>query len=102
MCIRDRYMGNYFQKMMCGGFAEFQPANEEVQEIANSLKAEIEEKLQNAFEKFKAIEYQTQVVAGTNFKIKISVDDEKQILVKIYRPLPCYQQPLQLTEANFI
>eukprot|EP00828_Plagiopyla_frontata_P049532 TRINITY_DN9911_c0_g1_i1.p3 TRINITY_DN9911_c0_g1~~TRINITY_DN9911_c0_g1_i1.p3 ORF type:complete len:101 (+),score=30.95 TRINITY_DN9911_c0_g1_i1:92-394(+) len=77
-------------------------ANEEVQEIANSLKAEIEEKLQNAFEKFKAIEYQTQVVAGTNFKIKISVDDEKQILVKIYRPLPCYQQPLQLTEANFI
>jgi len=54
-----------------------------------------------AFEQWTAVSYKSQVVAGTNFKVKVKVADDKDGFsyahVKVFRPLPG-QGELELKE----
>ncbi|TKC42128.1 hypothetical protein EI555_015974 [Monodon monoceros] len=79
--------------MICGGLPEAQPATPEVQEIANTL----EEKTNETYEEFKAVEYKTQVVAGINYYIKIRVGNDRYIHIKVFKSLPQQNQSLALT-----
>jgi cystatin-A/B len=38
------------------------------------IKLQLEEKTNETYQEFKAVEYKTQVVAGTNFYIKVSTE----------------------------
>uniref|UniRef100_A0A8D0RL41 Cystatin domain-containing protein n=1 Tax=Sus scrofa TaxID=9823 RepID=A0A8D0RL41_PIG len=61
------------EEMLAGGLTEPRPATPEIQEIANKVKPQLEEKTKKTYEKFEAIIYRSQVVAGTNYYIKVSV-----------------------------
>lgn len=79
--------------MMAGGFGETKEATEAEQEILNIVKTDVEQKLgKGPFAEFKAIVFQTQVVAGVNYLFKVKCDDEF-IHVKVCKPLPHTNQP---------
>jgi cystatin-A/B len=74
--------------MMLGGFGEGRELHAEEIEMLMNFKPHIEERVNRNFETFTPIACKTQVVAGTNFLIKVQVDNDEYIHVKIFRPLP--------------
>jgi len=69
-----------------GGLKESQPITDDARNIALNSKSEIESKAGRTFSTFKPVEFSTQVVAGTNFFIKIDVGGE-HIVARIFRDL---------------
>ena len=57
--------------MMCGGFADTRPADDQVKAMALEMKPKVEQALGETYSEFEAVSYTTQVVAGTNYKIKV-------------------------------
>ena len=86
--------------MMTGGFSEIREADEEVKILANQMKSKVENKLGESYDIFEAVLYTTQVVAGTNYKIKVHIGDERFVHIKIYVPLPCKNAPNELLEQE--
>jgi len=74
--------------MMCGGVGNAKPADDEVIGILNQIRGQVEGKTNGSYDVFEAHSYSTQVVAGTNFFIKVKVGDGKYIHVRVFRPLP--------------
>jgi len=87
---------------MCGGFKAESQATPEIQTMVETFKGDIETKLSAQFTVFTAKTYTTQVVAGTNYKVKIEVDGAKVVEVKIYEPLPHTGNPKQLSACTFV
>ncbi|XP_007112234.1 cystatin-A [Physeter macrocephalus] len=83
--------------MISGGLTEAQPATPEIQEMANTIKPQLEEKTNETYEEFEAVEYKTQVVAGMNYYIKIQVGNDHYIHVKVFKSLPQHNTALALT-----
>ncbi|XP_005071579.1 cystatin-A [Mesocricetus auratus] len=83
--------------MIPGGLSEARPATPEVQEIADQVRAQLEEKTNEKYEKFEAIEYKTQVVAGVNYFIKVDVGNSQYVHLKVYKGLPGQNEGLQLS-----
>ncbi|XP_037053200.1 cystatin-B-like [Peromyscus leucopus] len=83
--------------MMCGGPSAMQPATAETQKIADEVKSQLEEKENQKFTVFKAISFRQQVVAGTNFFIKVDVGDDKFVHLRVFRALPHENKPLTLS-----
>ena len=90
------------KKTICGGHSEEGPIDPEMQALAVSMKAEIEAKVGKSFTVFAPVSYTSQVVAGMNYRVRISVDEGKTIIATIYKPLPCYHQPNKVTSASWI
>ena len=86
--------------MMCGGFGGASDADAEVKNIAKAVKQQTEQKLGTTFAEFEAVKYKTQVVAGTNYLIKVKVGPEQYVHIKVYQKLPCYGGELSLSEAQ--
>ena len=75
--------------MMCGAFTPgTEPADQEVKDKVLQMKANAETEAGRAFELFEAVCYRTQVVAGTNYMVKVRVGGDEFIHVKIYETLP--------------
>lgn len=72
---------------MLGGHSAPKPADEDAQAIADSVKASIEQELGKSFNTFRVNQYTTQVVAGTNYKLKIEADGDFLHAV-VFKPLP--------------
>ena len=85
---------------MCGGFGNVREADDEIRSHLNEIKQSIETELKSTFETLEPIHYTTQVVAGTNFKVKVNVGDGNYIHVKYHRPLPCNGGALSLMSAT--
>ncbi|KAI5134894.1 cystatin-A [Manis pentadactyla] len=83
--------------MMPGGLTDARPATPEIQKIADEVKPQLESKTNRTYEEFKAVEYKTQVVAGTNYYIKVQVGDNSYIHIKVFKSLPAEHQTLTLT-----
>ncbi|XP_021061352.1 cystatin-B [Mus pahari] len=83
--------------MMCGGPSATMPATAETQEIADKVKSQLEEKENQKFDAFKAVSFKRQVVAGTNFFIKVDVGDDKYVHLRVFQPLPHENKPLTLS-----
>uniref|UniRef100_A0A8C6GG22 Cystatin domain-containing protein n=1 Tax=Mus spicilegus TaxID=10103 RepID=A0A8C6GG22_MUSSI len=73
--------------MIPGGLTEARPATAEVQEIADRVKAQLEEETNEKYEIFKAVEYKTQVVAGVNYFIKMDVGGGSFTHIKVFKDL---------------
>ena len=88
--------------MMCGGFTNARPADDKVKAIALEMKPKVEQALGETYSEFEAVSFMTQVVAGTNYKIKVKVGNGKYVHIKVFVPLPCNSTEKQLMsqEAN--
>ncbi len=86
--------------MMCGGFGNALDANDEVKNMAKEMKQQTEQKLGATFTEFEAVKYKTQVVAGTNYLIKVKVGPEQFVHIKVWKKLPCYGGAKELSEAE--
>ncbi|KAK7828016.1 hypothetical protein U0070_013642 [Myodes glareolus] len=73
--------------MIPGGLTEAKPATPEVQEIVDKIREKLEEKTNEKYEKFEAVEYKTQVVAGVNYFIKVDVGNGNYLHVKVFQGL---------------
>merc|ERR1712129_622670 len=73
--------------------------NDELFEVANEIKVSVEEHAKKEgkeeFKIFEVIEGSKQVVAGTNYKIKVKVADETFIEVLVFRSLPPFSHELK-------
>ncbi|XP_008394456.1 cystatin-A5 [Poecilia reticulata] len=58
-----------------GGYTEPRKADEQIQELCNQVKDQVEAKTGKDYIQFTAILYRTQVVAGINYLIKVDVGD---------------------------
>ncbi|XP_042877742.1 cystatin-B-like [Penaeus japonicus] len=73
--------------MMCGGTSEVKPYSEEVQQLLQTVKSELEEKMGQKLDQFLLVSYKTQVVAGTNYFAKIDIGGEDLVHIRVYRNL---------------
>ncbi|MEE6473396.1 hypothetical protein FKM82_009998 [Ascaphus truei] len=70
-----------------GGMTSVKPATTEIQQICDQIKPQVVQKDGRNFEKFKAEQYATQVVAGINYFIKVDVGCEEFLHLRIFRDL---------------
>ncbi|XP_006760275.1 PREDICTED: cystatin-B-like isoform X2 [Myotis davidii] len=56
---------------MLGAPSKVEPATEDIQAIADKVKSQLEEKENKKYPTFKATEYMSQLVHGTNYFIKV-------------------------------
>ena len=82
---------------MMGGFGQEQNADDSVKKIATEMKATTETKLNKKFSTFEAVSFKSQVVAGTNYAIKVKTDSE-YVHIKVYQSLPHMGSTLELLE----
>uniref|UniRef100_A0A8D1DVJ5 Cystatin domain-containing protein n=1 Tax=Sus scrofa TaxID=9823 RepID=A0A8D1DVJ5_PIG len=61
------------------------------------VKPQLEEKTKKTYEKFEAIIYRTQVVAGINYYIKVHVGGNSYVHIKVFKSLPYQNKPLELS-----
>jgi cystatin-A/B len=86
--------------MMMGAYGEYKEITDEVRSLCNDVKTNIESNLNKTFTTFEPVSYKSQVVAGTNYLVKIKVDDGDYLHVKIFKALPCYGGNTELKEAT--
>ncbi|XP_053513797.1 cystatin-B-like [Artibeus jamaicensis] len=84
------------RETVLGGCSETEPATAEIQAIADQVKSQLEEKENKKYTMFKAVEYQSQVVAGTNYFIKVQVGNNDFVHLRVYESLPHANKPLAL------
>ena len=86
--------------VICGGWNAESGLSEEEFQMVCSLQDEIVHQLGSAVTHFTPVAVRKQVVAGTNFWIKIQVGEGTYIHVKIFRPLPHTGQPAEVKEVQ--
>eukprot|EP00291_Cryptomonas_curvata_P016016 CAMPEP_0172151442 /NCGR_PEP_ID=MMETSP1050-20130122/231_1 /TAXON_ID=233186 /ORGANISM="Cryptomonas curvata, Strain CCAP979/52" /LENGTH=101 /DNA_ID=CAMNT_0012819547 /DNA_START=9 /DNA_END=314 /DNA_ORIENTATION=- len=78
--------------MMAGGCGESQSADAEIQALVDSVKPFVESSKSVSYTKFEAVSFRAQVVAGTNYFVKVLVHAsdsvESTLLLRIFKPLP--------------
>ena len=85
---------------MVGGYTpENKPATPEVQKMVDDLVGHVNTHLGTSYTALKAHHFQTQVVAGTNYMVKVSSGNE-YVHLEIFKPLPHTGQPASLTKAQ--
>ncbi|XP_070263208.1 cystatin-B [Myotis yumanensis] len=82
--------------VMCGGPSETRAATAEIQAIADKVKSQLEEKENKKYPTFKATEYKSQLVAGTNYFIKVQVADDDFVHLRVFQSLPHENKALSL------
>lgn len=82
------------QVQLRGGHSDEKDVDEEKMALfKQEFKSVIETKSGKVYNTFEPLAYTHQVVAGTIYKIKIRVDDNKIILAKVFKPLPHTGEP---------
>jgi len=71
---------------LVGGLGEIRDATPDAQHAADAVKASVEQKLGKSFETYQATKFGTQVVAGTNYFVKVNVGDD-HLHLRVYRDL---------------
>ena len=73
-----------------GGWGDIKQVseNQDLMNIVSNLKPSIESSTNIVYTTFNPTQFRSQVVAGTNYKVKIDIGNGEYIHVKIYVPLP--------------
>ncbi|XP_065827449.1 stefin-C-like [Oscarella lobularis] len=83
-----------------GGLSETSDATAEIKAIAEEVKGAAEAKAGQCFSKFVATKYRSQVVAGTNYFIKVDVGDGQYVHIRVFQSLPTPEQKVELTDIQ--
>ncbi|XP_041817487.1 cystatin-B-like [Chelmon rostratus] len=86
--------------MMCGGTALPSEADEKIQKICESVKSHAEQKAGKTYDVFTAKTYTTQLVAGTNYFVKVYVGGDDHVHLRIHEKLPCYGGDIELSDMQ--
>ncbi|XP_016389818.1 cystatin 14b, tandem duplicate 1 [Sinocyclocheilus rhinocerous] len=81
---------------LVGGPSQVKQATPEVQKICDEIKHHAEEKAGKKFAAFIAKSFTTQVVAGTNYFIKVNVGGDEFVHLRVHKSLPHSGEKLQL------
>ncbi|XP_020501568.2 cystatin 14a, tandem duplicate 2 [Labrus bergylta] len=76
--------------MLCGGTAPPLEADDTIQKLVDGVKDNVEAKTGKKYDVFSAKTYTSQVVAGTNFFIKVHVGGDDHVHLFIHKKLPCH------------
>jgi len=74
---------------MCGGVGSAKPVTDDVRSLCETLKSDLESRSGRTFSIFNPVEVASQVVAGTNYFVKIDVGEGEYVHVRIFQPLAC-------------
>ncbi|KAA8580745.1 cystatin-B isoform X1 [Etheostoma spectabile] len=85
---------------MCGGTSPPVDADEKIQKLCDHVKASAEAKAGKTYEVFTAKSYTRQVVAGTNYFIKVHVGGDQHVHLRVYEKLPCYGGDIELSDMQ--
>jgi len=88
-----------------GGFTDWQPATPEIQSICDELRTDVEMRMNmmtSSFTSYVAVSYRSQVVAGTNYVIRMDVGEEQYLELNVFETLPIPQSMLSLTSAQWV
>nr|XP_039253059.1 cystatin-A1-like [Styela clava] len=90
--------------MMVGGFTEAKDPTDDVVELAKLMRPSVEKTLCVkkefcAFDHYHVLSYMSQVVAGTNYIIKIDIGQKEPIAIKVFVPLPYTEKPPELVKV---
>mmetsp|Transcript_2868 Transcript_2868/g.8882 ORF Transcript_2868/g.8882 Transcript_2868/m.8882 type:complete len:129 (+) Transcript_2868:1-387(+) len=88
-----------------GGLGAARPADAHVQELCDGLRASAQQQLQasgwnGVFTDFTAVTCASQVVAGTNYFVKVRIGTDQFIHMRIYEPLPHTQAAPELSAVK--
>ncbi|XP_044195635.1 leukocyte cysteine proteinase inhibitor 1-like isoform X3 [Thunnus albacares] len=70
-----------------GKFSETKDATKETQKLCDQVKPEVEKKTGKKFKEYVAVTYREQIVAGTNFLIKVHVGGVQYIHLSVFEAL---------------
>jgi len=76
---------HFYKRMICGGTGDVKPADPQVQELVNSLKDDIVKELGGSLGEVEVTHYKTQVVAGTNYFVRVHVGEGRHLHLRIYK-----------------
>lgn len=85
---------------LVGGTGDVRGPEESDQEIANQMRAAAEAMAGRSFPKFEVTAVRTQLVAGTNYFMKVDVGDGNFIHLRIYQTLPHAGSTLELSNMQ--
>jgi len=71
--------------MLCGGTSDAKEATPEVQEIIETVRAQVEEKLGRSIAEYTLVSYKSQVVAGMNYFAKVHIGNDEHLHLRIWR-----------------
>ncbi|KAH8858565.1 Cystatin-B [Schistosoma japonicum] len=83
--------------LCCGGVgAPREPSVEEKQKLKTLLENNLEAHIGRKPPVCDIVQVSSQVVAGTNYFVKVHVGDDEYVHARIFEPLPCHGKELQL------
>ncbi|KAF1386315.1 hypothetical protein PFLUV_G00093380 [Perca fluviatilis] len=82
------------------GYGAITDATKETQDLCHQVKTDVEEETGKKYVEFKAVKYRSQVVAGTNFLIKVHVGGANYIHLEVFRDLPGNGGKVSLTNVE--
>nr|ALS87697.1 stefin [Ctenopharyngodon idella] len=86
---------------MPGGFTSVRPVTPEVTNICLKVKSDIEEKAGTNFEVYTPLSFASQVVQGTNYRVKVNVGGDACVHAMIFEALPVYGGKLTVTRVQY-
>jgi hypothetical protein len=92
-------MSYSFQEPMCGGKSNTYAVTQEIIDLAERFREEVESFHGSQLEKYEVSSHISQVVSGMNYKIKIEVADDVTYEITIYQG---YNQEPEFTNIELV
>jgi cystatin-A/B len=93
------YYFDAYPDVIVGGYSSEYNATPEIQDIINQVKPSVESQIGD-LGPYQAVKYTSQLVEGTNYKVKVLIGDNKYIHLEIYEPLDYPDESLLLTDVE--